>query len=167
MLGPLYFILLVLGCMVLQSTAVNFVAVKNIKPDLVLILIILNGFLRGTRQGAFLGFVGGVLMDIAGGEYFGVYALTGMTAGFLAGLGEGRLYRESRFIASGLTFTCTFFAQLVFYMLLALVGVRIHVVNAVAGIIIPGAVYNALVVLLLYGFYYRWHRRRVLDNEEY
>lgn len=161
------FLLLVLGFIVLQSTALNFIAVGGIKPDLVLILVILNGFLRGTREGAFLGFVGGVLQDLVSGGYFGMYALTNMAAGYLAGLGEGRLYRDNRVIAAGLTWFCTLGAQLVFYLLLALVGVRVHVLTALTGVIIPLAFYNALVTLLLYGLYYRSHRRGMLSDGQY
>lgn len=160
----LYFLLLVLFFILLQSTALNFIAVQGVKPDLVLVLVILNGFLRGTREGAFLGFVGGVLQDLLSGGYFGMYALTNMTAGYLGGLGEGRLYRDNRVIAAGLTWVCTFGAQLVLYVLLALVDVRVHVITALAGVIIPLAFYNALVVLLLYGFFYRSYERGLLGE---
>jgi len=163
----LYFLALVLGFILLQSTALNFIAINGIKPDLVLVLVILNGFLRGTREGAFLGFVSGVMQDLVSGGYFGMYALINMTAGYLGGLGEGRLYRDNRFIAAGLAWICTLGAQLVFYLLLVVVDVRVYVLTALTGIIIPVSFYNALVVLLLYGLYYRSHRQGLLSDEQY
>ncbi len=162
-----YFLALVLGFILLQSTALNFIAINGIKPDLVLVLIILNGFLRGTREGAFLGFVGGVMQDLVSGGYFGMYALTNITAGYLGGLGEGRLYRDNRFIAAGLTWFCTWGAQLVFYLLLAVAEVQVPVLTALIGIIIPVSFYNALVVLLFYGLYYRSHRQGLLSDGQY
>ncbi|MCG8401461.1 MAG: rod shape-determining protein MreD [Firmicutes bacterium] len=164
---PLNFLLLVLGFMVLQSTALNLVAIRGIKPDLVLVLVILHGFFRGTREGAFWGFVGGVIQDLAGGGYFGIYALTNMTGGYLAGLGEGRLYRDNRVITAGLTWLCTFFAQLVYFLLLLVVEVRVNMLTALVDIIIPVSMYNALVVLLFYGFYYRTRRRGLVADGEY
>ncbi|MFA7467951.1 MAG: rod shape-determining protein MreD [Desulfotomaculaceae bacterium] len=162
-----YFLALVLGFILLQSTVLNFIAINGIKPDLVLVLIILNGFLRGTREGAFLGFVGGVMQDLVSGGYFGMYALTNITAGYLGGLGEGRLYRDNRFIAAGLTWFCTWGAQLVFYLLLAVAEVQVPVLTALIGIIIPVSFYNALVVLLFYGLYYRSHRQGLLSDGQY
>ena len=162
-----YFLALVLGFILLQSTVLNFIAINGIKPDLVLVLVILNGFLRGTREGAFLGFVGGVMQDLVSGGYFGMYALTNITAGYLGGLGEGRLYRDNRFIAAGLTWFCTWGAQLVFYLLLAVAEVQVPVLTALIGIIIPVSFYNALVVLLFYGLYYRSHRQGLLSDGQY
>jgi len=167
MLRTLYFLALVLGFILLQTTALNFIAINGIKPDLVLVVVILNGFLRGTREGAFLGFVAGVMQDLVSGGYFGLYALTNMTAGYLGGLGEGRLYRDSRVIAAGLALFCTFGAQMVFYLLLVVVDVRVFVLTALTGIIIPVSFYNALVVLLFYGLYYRSHREGLLSDGQY
>jgi rod shape-determining protein MreD len=165
-LRSLYFLLLVLGALILQVTALHFIVVFGVKPDLVLILVILNGFLRGTREGAFLGFVGGILQDLVSGGYFGMHALTNMFAGFLAGLGEGRLYRDNRVIAAGLTGFCTLGAQLVYYLLLELVGVQVPVLTALVSIIIPLGVYNALVTTVIYEWYYRSCQRGMLRDRE-
>lgn len=151
----LYFLLLLLVTLVFQSTALNFVAIGGVKPDLVLLLVVFNGFLRGTREGAFLGFAGGMLQDIVTGGYFGLHALVKMAGGYLAGLGSGRLYRDNRIIAAGLTWFCTVATQLVYYLLLALVDVQVPVMAALVGVILPVSLYNALVALLVYGFYYR------------
>lgn len=165
-MGSLFFLLLVLGALVLQATALNFVSVHGVKPDLVLVLVIFNGFLRGTREGAFLGFVGGVLQDLVSGEYFGINALAKMTAGYLAGLGEGRLYRDNRVIAAGLTWFCTLASQLVYYLLLALVNVKMPPAAALAGVVLPVSLYNALAALPLYGLYYRSAEKGLLKKRD-
>ncbi|MCL2337932.1 MAG: rod shape-determining protein MreD [Firmicutes bacterium] len=160
----LYFPVLVLGFVLLQFTALNFIAINGVKPDLVLILVILNGFFLGTREGAFWGFIGGILQDLIGGGYFGLYALTGMAAGYLGGLAEGRLYRESRLIGAGLVGACTFGAQLLFYLLLLLLNVRVSLLHALTGVIGPVSVYNALVALICYGLFYRLRRSGLLGD---
>lgn len=162
----LFFLLLILGALILQTTILNFIVIRGVKPDLVLILVILNGFLRGTREGAFLGFVGGVLQDLVSGGYFGVNALSKMFAGYLAGLGEGRLYRDNRIIAAGLTGICTIGAQMLYYLLLTLVDVQINILTAFADIIIPVGLYNMLVVLLIYGLFHRSNQSGMLKGRE-
>jgi len=163
----LYFLLLILFALILQTTAFNYLAIYGIKPNLILILVILNGFLRGTREGAFLGFSAGLMQDLVSGGVFGLNALTKLVAGYLAGLGEGRLYRENRVIAAGLTWVCTLGAQLIFYILLLLIDVSVPLVEALVYIILPSAFYNALVVLIVYMYYYRFYRSSLLNKGEY
>jgi len=163
----LYFLVLILFALILQTTAFNYLAIYGIKPNLILILVILNGFLRGTREGAFLGFSAGLMQDLVSGGVFGLNALTKLVAGYLAGLGEGRLYRENRVIAAGLTWVCTLGAQLIFYILLLLIDVSVPLVEALVYIILPSAFYNALVVLIVYMYYYRFYRSSLLNKGEY
>jgi len=166
-LQSLYFLILIFVALILQTTAFNYLTIYGVKPDLILILVILNGFLRGTREGAFLGFSAGLLQDLVSGGVFGLNALTKLVAGYLAGVGEGRLYRENRVIAAGLTWLCTLGAQLIFYILLLLVDVSVPLVKALVYVIIPTAFYNALVVLIIYMYYYRFHRSGLLNKGEY
>lgn len=103
-----------------------------------------------------MGFLAGILQDLVSGGYFGLNALTNMFAGYLAGLGEGRLFRENRVIAAGLTWVCTLGAQLAFYLLLLLINVSVPLLTALVHIIIPMSFYNALIVLVFYSYYYRF-----------
>lgn len=164
---PLFFLLLVIPALILQTTAFDYIAIYGVKPDLVMILVIINGFLRGPREGAFLGFAAGILQDLVSGGYFGLNALAQMTSGYLAGLGEGRLYRDNRVIAAGLTWVCTLGAQLVFQLLLLLVNVSVPVPAALAYVILPTAFYNALVVLVIYGYFYRFARKDQSNNGDF
>lgn len=154
----LYFLLLLLMTLIFQATSLNFVAIAGVKPDLVLLLVVFNGFIRGPREGAFWGFAGGLLQDLGTGGYFGLHALVKMAGGYLAGLGAGRLYRDNRIIAAGLAWICTVASQLVYYLLLGLIDVKVAL-PAALGIILPVSIYNALVALLVYGIYYRWATR--------
>ena len=158
-----FLLFLVLCALTLQTTAFNFLVIHGVKPDLVLVLVILNGFLRGPREGAFYGFAAGAIQDLALGGIFGLHTLTKMVAAILAGLGKDHLYRDNRIIAVFLTWVCTFVAQLIFYLLLLLVEIPVPFLSALNNVIIPSAFYNAVIALLIYGYFYRIYKKESLS----
>lgn len=137
--------LLLLGVIIiLQSTVLETVAIAGIKPDLVMLIVILNGFLIGTREGAFLGFTGGIVEDLFSGSYIGLNALAKMTAGYLAGAAGERLYRENIPIATIVTFITSLAGLMVNYLLLLYLDIAITPVHALFRVALPGAAYTAL-----------------------
>lgn len=152
-----FLIMIVLAIMV-QTTALQVVRIWGIIPDLVMILVIFNGFLRGTREGAFLGLTAGLLLDFAAGGYLGLNALTMLLAGYLAGIAESRLYKDNLVIVMGLVGLITVVSQLVYYLLLLYVGVFVQPGVVIFRTVLPTALYNILMVPLLYWNYYRSSR---------
>ena len=137
--------LLLLGVLlILQSTVLETVAIAGIKPDLVMLLVVLNGFLLGTREGAFLGFVGGIVEDLFFGSYIGLNALSKMAAGYLAGAAGERLYRENIPIATIIAFFTSLAGLTVNYMLLLYLDIHVSPFNALFRVALPGAAYTAL-----------------------
>ena len=49
----LVLLLFLAGALILQTTVLDYVSVLGIKPDLVMLIVVLNGFLLGTREGPF------------------------------------------------------------------------------------------------------------------
>ena len=53
----LLLLLLLMGLAIFfQVTLLNFFPVFGVKPDLVLIIVVFNAFLKGSREGALVGF---------------------------------------------------------------------------------------------------------------
>ena len=152
------FLIMVVLAIMVQTTALQVVKIWGNIPDLVMILVIFNGFLRGTREGAFLGLVAGLLLDFAAGGYFGLNALTMVLAGYLAGIAESRLYKDNLVIVMLLVGLITVVSQLAQYLLLLYVGVSVTPGVAIFRSILPTALYNVLVVPLLYWNYFRSSR---------
>ncbi|MDD3653843.1 MAG: rod shape-determining protein MreD [Desulfotomaculaceae bacterium] len=149
---PFYALLLLYGvALVLQSTVLGFVTIFGIKPDLILLLAILNGFLLGPRQGAFLGFAGGVIVDLFAGSYIGMNAISKMVSGYLAGICGERLYQDNGLVLSGVTFSCSLAGLLVDYLLLHSLEVQVTILHAFFRVIIPTSLYNAVLVPFFYG----------------
>ena len=69
----------------LQSTLLQKIAIGSITPNLLLILCVSMGLMRGRKSGLWTGFFSGLLVDLFYGSVFGFYALIYMYAGFFSG----------------------------------------------------------------------------------
>lgn len=76
----LFFTILI--CFLLQSTVISRIAIGSITPNLILILCISMGLMRGRKSGMWTGFFCGFLVDMFYGSVFGFYALIYMYIGF-------------------------------------------------------------------------------------
>ena len=76
---------LILLAFVLQGTVFQTLSIASIVPNLLLILTVSFGFMRGKKEGMFVGFFCGLLIDIFYGSMIGFYALIYMYIGFCNG----------------------------------------------------------------------------------
>ncbi|MDO7786256.1 rod shape-determining protein MreD [Desulforamulus aquiferis] len=157
---------LILLAMLMQATVFSFLQVAGVKPDLILMLVVFNGFLRGSKEGAFLGFLGGLAQDIFSGSYIGLNALTKMAAGYLAGLAEARFYNESVVIVSLMTFVTSVISHGANYILLYYLDIQVPAFFAILQVIIPTSIYTALLVPLTYWKFFRSNERGWLRFRE-
>ena len=81
-------------CFLLQTTAFQTLSFANIKPNLMIIVVASFGLMRGRKEGMYVGFICGLLVDIFCGFYLGVYALLYMYIGFANGLFQKRFYPD-------------------------------------------------------------------------
>ncbi len=144
----------------------NFVRVAGVKPDLVLIIVVFNGILKGSREGAFWGFIAGMMEDFACGQYLGLHALSKLAAGYVAGAGD-YVYKENSVVAAAMVWAASLICGGVVYLSLLTLGITMNPVDAFSRVMLPVAVYNALLCPL----FYHWFRRAtvygVLREERY
>ena len=62
-------------CFLLQTTLFKTLSFANISPNLLIIAVSSFGFMRGKKEGLWVGFFCGLLIDIFCGNYIGLYAL--------------------------------------------------------------------------------------------
>lgn len=146
---------LLIVALLLQVTILDLIRVAGVKPDLVLILVVFNALLRGQLNGALWGFGAGLMEDVATGCCFGLNALVQMAVGYLAGMARTRLYVDSGVMVAVVTLLVSLFGGVVHYLLFAYVDIFVLPKIALLKIIFPGAVYNALMALLLSRWFYR------------
>lgn len=146
----------------IQVTLLNFFPVFGVKPDLLLILVVLNAFQKGYREGALAGFLGGLMVDLAVGSYIGMNALVLMATGYLVGLVESKLYKDSTVIIIVLTVVSSLFAQFLAYIMLYSMGVSISPGVAMFRVGIPTALYTAVLVPVLSRWFARSSRESLI-----
>ena len=142
-------ILIFIPLAVLQLTVVPLISVDFIVPDLIVILIVFYTLRNGQIYGSLLGFILGLLFDLASGGLIGASMFSKTLAGFTAGY----FYNEKR-IESNLDstmfitiiFMCSFVDSL-FYSLLATTESGITLFNLFFEHGILPAFYTALAAL--------------------
>ena len=84
--------LLGLLIVVTQITVVNFISIFGVKPDLVIIFIVVRGLIAGPTAGVLWGFGLGFLLDAVSGGLTGMGSLAYSVGGFIAGqVGMGKM----------------------------------------------------------------------------
>jgi len=156
--------LLLLGViLILQTTVLETITIAGIKPDLVMLLVVLSGFLLGTKEGAFLGFFGGIVEDLFSGSYIGLNALSKMAAGYLAGIAGERLYRENIPVATIVTFFTSLAGLMVNYLLLLYLDIYVSPIYALFRVAIPDAAYTAVLAPFFFWRIFRYVQIRSRD----
>jgi rod shape-determining protein MreD len=84
---------LLLAASLLQSTAASRIQVRGVKPDLVLLLVVVGTLIYGSREGLLWAFIGGLALDLFSGGPLGSSSLALMAATLVAGVGYSSLSR--------------------------------------------------------------------------
>jgi hypothetical protein len=93
--GLFYYLmpLLLLFASLLQSTTTNRIQVRGVKPDLVLLLVLVGTLIYGGRSGLLWAFIGGIGLDLFSGGPLGSSSLALIAATLLVGIGHRTLSR--------------------------------------------------------------------------
>lgn len=137
-------------CFVLQTTIFQALSFANIVPNLMIIIVSSFGFMRGRREGMWIGFFCGLLIDIFCGFYLGVYALLYMYIGFINGLFQKRFYPDDIKLPMLLIGTSDIVCNIFIYIVMFLLRSRFQFLYYLKTIIIPEFVYTMVVTILLY-----------------
>ncbi|MHB8757082.1 MAG: rod shape-determining protein MreD [Bacillota bacterium] len=134
----------------LQSTAVHYLSIGWVKPDVILVIVVLVGLLYGPVQGATAGLFAGLLEDLFTGRLIGLFGLTRMLAGYLAGLVERRVYKEPFMVPMATSFVATVVSETLVYVILRFFSLAPGYGGSLIHVIGPAAIYNAVAAPILY-----------------
>lgn len=86
----------------IQTTIFNKVTVAGIKPNVVIILVVLIGYKYGKIPGMLMGFFMGLFLDLTEYDYIGYYSLIYLIIGYLLGFSNKLYTNDSTLIPLGL-----------------------------------------------------------------
>ncbi len=155
---------IVLVAYILQCAVFPALAIANIKPNLMLIVAASFGFMRGPREGMFVGFASGLLIDIQHGDMIGFYALIYLLAGYINGMFEQMYFDEDIKLPLFLIAVSDFIYGVAVYFLMFLLRSDFDFLYYLNRIIVPEAIYTIVITLAVYPLLLYINRR--LEAEE-
>ena len=79
----------------LEATLFQNFRIYGVKPDFTLMIVVSYGILKGRNYGAYIGLAAGFLLDVMFGEVFGIYALAYMITGYVSGMFNEKVFKDS------------------------------------------------------------------------
>ncbi len=144
--GILFFFIAVAA---FQTALAPSIALFGVKPDFILIAVILWGVTFGEREGAFVGFFAGFIEDILSSSFY-VHALTNALCGFLASAIKGGFAFSSSatslLAVSSLTIVNYAIKIVSFYFFF---GRQLPGVYSIAVVMLISALYNSALTIVL------------------
>ena len=142
--------LLLLVCFIVQGTFLKVIAIGSISPNLILIFVVSFGFMRGKKEGLFVGFFAGLLLDIMFGTVIGFYALIYMYIGYLNGFFKRIFFPDEVKLPLALIALSDFFCNIIIFFTLFWFRGRFSFGYYLLHTILPELVYTMVVSILLY-----------------
>jgi rod shape-determining protein MreD len=145
----------------------HYIALANIVPNLIIILVAATAYMRGKTTGMLLGLFSGLLIDLIYGNYIiGLYALIYMLLGYFIGF-TNRYYSNDDYtlpiVIIGVSDLIYGFSYYIFEFLLR--G-RLNLLYYFRRIILPEIIYTVAVSVLLYKLLHMINNRLMRNLEE-
>jgi len=105
---------------ILKTTILGNFAFKGVKPDIVLIMIVIFSNFSGSFKGELLGFFSGLLEDLLSMSPLGFNAFINSIIGFLSGITVGKIFLNPLIITIFLVFFGTLFKSVLSFFLLSI-----------------------------------------------
>jgi len=136
---------IIIAALIIQLTIINSFTIQGLKPDLVLVVVIVIALLQGAEEGIIYGFVSGLLQDIFSIGLLGVNALVKTVMGFICGILREKLFAEHLLLIVPLVTLFISIVQniLMFYILRAF-GMEYNLAWSLRKVAIIEAFYNSL-----------------------
>ncbi|HAV21726.1 MAG: rod shape-determining protein MreD [Bacillota bacterium] len=129
---------------VLETTAIPYISIGGIGPDIVGSLVTLVSMLSGREMGLFVALVGGVLEDVSSGQFLGLFVLVRGVVACLAGMAYQKVFQEWVLVPVILVFGAAVAGGILQVFLLASFGVPFESYRMALSTVVFQAVYSAL-----------------------
>lgn len=144
---------------ILQCTVFQALELASVAPNLLLILTFAAGFMRGKKEGMYVGFFSGLILDLFYGNAIGFQAILYMYIGYINGFFNSVFYDEDVTLPIGLVCVSDFVYNFFYYVFSFLLRNRTDFVYYLIHIIIQEMVYTVVVTLLIYRIMLKINRK--------
>ncbi|MEW5865477.1 MAG: rod shape-determining protein MreD [Bacillota bacterium] len=145
-----HFILAVIAglAVVVEASVAPYVSIHGVKPDIVMVYVVLVGMLGGAKDAGFVGFFAGLLEDVSSGQFLGLFILTRVITGLAASLSYEKVFQDRVVVPVALVFLGGVFGGVLHLFLLSSFGVPLSVSPASLRVVLCQAAYSAAIAPL-------------------
>lgn len=136
-------------CVILQITIIPLFAIKDISPNLVLIIVISVAIRQGKFWGVIAGFFAGLIFDSFGTAFVGLSSLTNSISAFVAGFLLGEQLERRFAVIVGLIFASLLIHDFFYYMILS-IGMPIGFWTNLFKNVLPQSFYTLLFMIIVH-----------------
>ncbi|MBU4227413.1 rod shape-determining protein MreD, partial [bacterium] len=116
---------IIVVALVTQLTLINSVTILGLKPDLLMVVVVVFSLRKGEKEGTISGFASGLLQDIFSTSLLGINALAKTVIGFTCGILKEEIFHEHiLFIIPVITFIASFMQSILIFLLLRAFGIE-------------------------------------------
>jgi rod shape-determining protein MreD len=144
----LYGILLLFILIIFQSFFSEVVAIKGIRLDLAILILVYIGLTRGPTQGAVFGFMIGILLDVFAPERLGLGALVKSLIGFTVGNFKDNLFLESLYSKGVIVFLSVVLNDVLYHLFSE--GITLFTLHTIFYHSLPSALYTCGAGMILF-----------------
>lgn len=150
---------LILVSIILQSTICQMISIASIKPNLLIILTVSFGLMRGRKEGMLTGFFCGLLTDIFFESVIGFNALIYLWVGYFSGYFYRIFYDDDIKTPLFLISVSDLAYGIIQYGFMFLLRGRIHFFYYLGRVILPEVIYTLLLTILCYRILYNINQK--------
>lgn len=145
--------LLIIFNFILQSTIFGFHNIGSISPNLMLILTMSFGIMRGRKEGMFVGFFCGFLADCMFSTVLGPYMFIYMIIGYVNGFFHRTYIVEDALLPLIVIVLDELAFNTAIYVVHFLLRNHLNFIDYITSIIIPETLSTALLTIIVYKLY--------------
>jgi len=136
---------IIVVALLIQITLVNLITILGLKPDLILVVVVIFSLLKGEKEGTISGFASGLLQDIFSTGLLGINALVKTVIGFTCGILREKIFHEHiLFLIPVITFIASFIQSILIFFLLRTFGIEYNLIWSLKQVALPEALYSSL-----------------------
>ncbi len=159
----------ILICFLLQTSVFEHIKLAGVKPNILIILVASVAVMRGSKEGMWIGFFSGLLLDMFYGSYYGIFAFIYMFSGYCCGFFNRIYYQEDIALPLLLIAINDFAYGILMFIKQGLLHNHRNLLFYLRTIILPEVVYTVAVGLILYRILLKvhlWQSRREDQNAD-